>query len=287
MSLVLAIQPDRDQAARLAAVCRRIGTDLVLAPSAPEALAALGSRVPDLVLSAPLISAHDEAAVSDRLRELGPAALHVQSITAPLLGDRVEEPPRPRGFFAALRLRRPDVTVPATCDPNAFAEQISGYLLRAIAERAALDADAPQAHISVDEPWYLVGAGGADGWTAAGALSDAGPPRGDRQAVENVAAPVDRSVAPAHEQPLVIPATELELTRFLGALEMPGAVHPRRQPAPSRPPRQRRPKRATHSVMLDAAAYFDPARCTFAALVAAFDAVATTEPGMAAAARRW
>jgi hypothetical protein len=199
----------------------------------------------------------------------------------------VEAPPRPRGFFATLRRRRPDFAVPATCDPNAFAEQISGYLLRAIAERAALDAAVPQAEISVDEPWYLVGGGGADGRTAAVAMGDAGHARGiggERGVTQNVAAPpLERSVVPAPEQPLVIPATDLELTLFLGALDTASAV---RQPVASRPPRQRRPKRATHRVMLDASAYFDPARCTFAALVAAFDAVATAEPGMAAAARR-
>ena len=99
MSLVLAIQPDDDQAARLKAACRRVGAELVIAPTAPQAIAALGSRVPDLILSAPLLPASDEAAVAAHLRELGPDALHVQALTAPVLGEPGPEAPAPRGLL--------------------------------------------------------------------------------------------------------------------------------------------------------------------------------------------
>ena len=87
-SLIVAIERDRDQAARLETVVRtRDGADLVPAGSTPEALAALGDRVPDLILAPPLLPARDEAAVADRLRQLGPMAAHVQTITVPRLGS--------------------------------------------------------------------------------------------------------------------------------------------------------------------------------------------------------
>ena len=54
MPIILAIEPDRRQAAHVSAVVRqRVGAELILAETTEGALDAIGSRVPDLVLTAP------------------------------------------------------------------------------------------------------------------------------------------------------------------------------------------------------------------------------------------
>src|SRR5919206_2027959 len=86
MPLILAIEPDRRQASQLTALVRgRLKADLVIGDSADRALAALGERVPDLVLTAALLSPKDEAALGQRLRELNGVAAHVQTLTIPVL----------------------------------------------------------------------------------------------------------------------------------------------------------------------------------------------------------
>ena len=57
----------------------------MLADSAAHALEALEVRIPDLILTPLLLSAQDEAALINRLRELGPAGAHVQTLSIPIL----------------------------------------------------------------------------------------------------------------------------------------------------------------------------------------------------------
>ena len=226
MSLVLAVQPDPDQAARLSSVCRRIGAELVLAASAPEALAALGGRVPDVVLTAPLLPAADDAAIAERLRTLGEDALHVQALAAPILGQPVVEP-QARGLLKAFRRPRP-AAGPAVCDPLAFAGELSGHLLRAVAERAAITGEPIVAPPFDEVP--------TDDGSAAGTAAS---PRGVPQ---TVTAPVD-----------------IDLTSLLDGI----AESPRKRKSPGGRRRKRR--------VYDDAAYFDPSRCEFAAVLEKFD----------------
>src|SRR5262245_42886434 len=87
MPLVLAIDADRRQADQLAALVReRLAVELVQASDAGEALTALGERVPDLIMTSPLLSPFDESVVAEYLRELGPAGAHVQTLRIPVLG---------------------------------------------------------------------------------------------------------------------------------------------------------------------------------------------------------
>ncbi len=143
MALILAVEPDRRQAAQLAAIGRaRLDADLVIAPSADAAIVALGGRIPDLILTSALLSPKDEAALSDRLRALDGAAAHVQSLTIPVLATAApRKRARPRGVLAALR-GKPKAGAPDGCDPALFAEQIETYLQRAHCEREALDGPA-------------------------------------------------------------------------------------------------------------------------------------------------
>jgi hypothetical protein len=134
-SLVVAIEPDRNQAARLSGIVRsRLGAELVLADTAARALATLGDRVPDLILTPALLPARDEAALAGRLRDLGSAAAHVQTVTLPQLGGAIPDQ-SPRGMFERFRRSRPAPAATDGCDPEVFAQQVSAYLQRAQAER--------------------------------------------------------------------------------------------------------------------------------------------------------
>src|SRR5262245_26414674 len=85
--LILAIEADARQALQLNAIAERLRADLVLADSAQRALSALRDRVPDLILTPTLLSGRDDAALTNRLRELGASAAHVQTLTTPILRD--------------------------------------------------------------------------------------------------------------------------------------------------------------------------------------------------------
>lgn len=134
LPLILAIEPDRRQASQLSATVReRLRAELIVAESAEPALAALGDRVPDLILMSALLPTKDEAAVAERLR-LDAAAAHVQTLTIPLLA--APEPPwaMGRGVLSALIGDRSSEEDQG-CDPAVFAEQCAEYLERAVSER--------------------------------------------------------------------------------------------------------------------------------------------------------
>jgi len=163
MPLILAIEPDRRQANQLNAVVKgRLHADLVLADSAERALAELGDRVPDLVLTSALLSPTDEVVLGDRLRALNGVAAHVQTLTIPVLAT-----PRPHvlkragGMLSALGLgRQQRDDVPDGCDPTVFAAQCAEYLERGAAERAAnadkaseTGRDIQLSTSAVEDPW--------------------------------------------------------------------------------------------------------------------------------------
>jgi hypothetical protein len=142
MSLILAIEPDRRQAVHLTTLARGpLNVELVVGDTTERAFEELGPRVPDLVLTSLLLSPKDETALAERLRELDAAGAHVQTLVIPVLGS--EGGARKRsggGLFGRLR-RSADQERPSEgCDPAVFGAQISEYLDRAAAERAALAA---------------------------------------------------------------------------------------------------------------------------------------------------
>src|SRR5688572_33226232 len=107
MPLILAVEPDRRQASHLAAVLRRRPrTELVIDGSATRALDTLAARVPDVLLTSPLLSPQDETALADWLRSLGPAAAGVQALTIPILATAKPAAPPPRGVLSVLRRQR-------------------------------------------------------------------------------------------------------------------------------------------------------------------------------------
>jgi hypothetical protein len=135
MSIILAIEPDRRRAAQLKGMARaHLTAELFVAPTASEALEALGGRVPDVLLTAPLLPSHEEATMADYLRQLGPAAAHVQTLTIPLLAGSSE---RDRPVLSTFLRERMTRTEPEGCDPSVFAGQITEYLREAQERRDA------------------------------------------------------------------------------------------------------------------------------------------------------
>jgi CheY-like chemotaxis protein len=148
MQLILAIDADKRQAAQLAALVRgRFDAEFVQAESAGEALQVLAERVPDLIMTSPLLSPFDDGVLAEYLREIGPAGAHVQTLRIPVLGVAK---PAGRGLFSFGRKRRNE-SAPDGCDPTFFADEIAVYLARAAEERQATNGSPePRAAVPAD-----------------------------------------------------------------------------------------------------------------------------------------
>jgi len=147
MPLILAIDSDRRQSEQLAALMRKsLKVELVQATSAGEGLHALRDRVPDLILTSPLLSPFDDGVLDEYLRELGTQAAHVQTVRIPVLS--AVSKPSARTLFSLRRTKTPS-TAPDGCDPKVFADEIAQYLARA-QERRAARASAPTVMASAD-----------------------------------------------------------------------------------------------------------------------------------------
>ena len=137
MALILAIEPDRNQANQLTAMARgRLHADLVIEATAERAFAELGDRVPDLILTAALLSPRDEAALGERLRALESAAAHVHTLTIPVLAAPRSRP-RVGGMLSALRRDRASSELDG-CDPAVSGDNEISAGERWLLTRAAL-----------------------------------------------------------------------------------------------------------------------------------------------------
>jgi hypothetical protein len=140
MAIVLAIEPDRRQAAHLTTIVRhQVGAELLLADTTEGALDAIGDRIPDLVLVPALLSPQDDAALAAALRVIA-AAAHVRTLTIPVLSSGTKRAAI-GGMLAKWRKNRTASPEPEGCDPAVFGEQISTYLREAAAERAQIEDD--------------------------------------------------------------------------------------------------------------------------------------------------
>jgi len=137
MSLILAVEPDKRQAKQLSAVVRQqVRAELVVADSGAAALAALRDRIPDLILTPPLLPPKDEAVLTGWLRKMGDAAAHVQTLAIPILAEAAPRGKESSSASIFGRLREPQAQDAAGgCDPAVFAEQVMVYLDRAGTER--------------------------------------------------------------------------------------------------------------------------------------------------------
>lgn len=132
---ILAIGNDADEAAWVnGAVRRRVKADLVRARSVAEAIRAMETRVPDLLLVPALLSPRDESALMEAVRA-NPAAAHVQMLTVPV-PTQAESGSTPRGFLSRFRREQTASESPAGSMAAAFADQIAASLKRAQEARA-------------------------------------------------------------------------------------------------------------------------------------------------------
>jgi hypothetical protein len=164
MALILAIEPDRRQSSKIAAIVKnKLHAEIVSGDTTEHAVEALAGRVPDLILTSMLLSRKDDAALADWLRASDEAGAHVQTLVIPVLGggygDYKEEG---SGLLSRLRGRSSDST--DGCDPEIFADQIREYLEHAAEARrhaalrledmkeAAAAAEARSVESAADEP---------------------------------------------------------------------------------------------------------------------------------------
>jgi len=125
--LILAVEPDVQQASQLTALFRKqFSAELVLASSTGAALSKLRGRVPELVLTSALIQPRDEAELIAWLRGLGDAGSHVQTVTIPTLAG--DEPQERKGGGGLFGRDKAVAAAPDSCDPAVFADWISIYL---------------------------------------------------------------------------------------------------------------------------------------------------------------
>ncbi len=137
MSLILAIEPNKNQAHQLSTLVRtHLKAELVTAPTAAAALNALGDRIPDVVLTPALFSPRDEEALTERLRQMGADGSHVQTLAIPILAASS------KGSGGMLGRKKEKGESEVGCDPGVFAEQIRIYLQRAAVDRRAQASEA-------------------------------------------------------------------------------------------------------------------------------------------------
>jgi hypothetical protein len=136
MALILAIEPDRRQASRVAAIVKnRLHAEIVQADTTEHAVEALAGRVPDLILTSMLLSRKDDAALADWLRESDEAGRHVQTLVIPVLGGSRDGDDGGGLLSRFTRGRSRDDATTDGCEPEVFAAQIREYLDHAAEER--------------------------------------------------------------------------------------------------------------------------------------------------------
>ena len=141
MQLILAIDSDPRRAEQLASLVHaRLTVDLVQATSAGEGLHALQDRIPDLILTAPLLSPFDDGVLDEYLRDLGAAGAHVQTVRIPVLSTGHKKAALAKRLFLLGRKQPTSAATPDGCDPKVFADEIAAYLSRAAGARESVAA---------------------------------------------------------------------------------------------------------------------------------------------------
>jgi len=129
--LILAIEPDRRQCAKLGLLARNLHFEMVIVTSVTEALDLLATRVPDLLLTSPQIVHREDAQLSDRLRELEAERLKTPRLTIPLL-ELPNRRPQGQQKGAVIRFHS---RAQEAVDPTAFGMYLTRQLDRIVAER--------------------------------------------------------------------------------------------------------------------------------------------------------
>jgi hypothetical protein len=146
LALILALESDHRQATLLGNLIReQVHAELQIVDSRDAALAAIASRIPDVILLSSLLSPRDEEDLLKHLRLLE-GAEHVQTHNIPMMATGTAEEPSGGGLFGRLRRKPKKQEIFAVCDPAVFAAEITSYVIRA--EEAKIEA-AARAHALV------------------------------------------------------------------------------------------------------------------------------------------
>jgi hypothetical protein len=129
--LIVAVERNSAQIDHLTAVASRVKAELRLADSIGSALRLIEAELPDVILIPALLSSKDELALGSRLRDLGSAAAHVQTLTMP----RFEPPTAPSGGGMLSFKRKALGTLFPRTAADTFVAQLTVYLERATAIR--------------------------------------------------------------------------------------------------------------------------------------------------------
>jgi CheY-like chemotaxis protein len=286
MSVILVVEPDSRHAAQLAAMARKhLTSELVMADSADRAVAAMADRVPDVLLMSSLLSRQDEATLAAWLRDLGPAAAHVQEMTIPILAGTSRPVPKRRGVLSGLRKERDDSAATEGCGLDEFARQVSAYVGFAYAHRGIAEpvveppppfevetpSSPPEPEIVPIKTRAVERIGDdEDGWVPIaldGAWEEPAPPQ--RLALTPVADNKELLVAAAAPEPVEIVGPEPESIAV--GEQQPVAIA---APAPQAPKtRKTNSRKRRTKPTQDDWGLFDPDQCGFAALVAKLDEI--------------
>jgi hypothetical protein len=150
MRLILAIEPDRRQAARVSALGRgALDAELLVAESTERGVEALGGRRPDLILTSLLLSPKDEA----DLRDLDRSGEPVPTLMIPVLASSSRSKEGRGGLLARLHIskQQAEPTSGDGCDPKMFAAQIEEYLTHAAEQQESRAAERRHESLQVRE----------------------------------------------------------------------------------------------------------------------------------------
>jgi hypothetical protein len=299
MSLILAIEPDRYQANQLTAMVRgRLRAELVLAGAAETALANLGQRVPDLILTSALLSTKDETMLAEWLRTLSGDAAHVQTLTIPVLETPMPVSPTRTGIFALLPERVSSPAAPDGCDPAVFAEQCAAYLERSATERSPVEttpaAGSVAPHREPEPAEEVIAAVEAPPEVRIAEPPPPPPPAAEAiedsieidlsgmlddkvfqqlsEAIETVSRDSSRVAAPATTKGEVWTPSSLGSAASWPGLDFAASAH-QDQPPSSTSARSAAKRFPARKPLQDEWGFFDPAQCGFSALLAKLDEI--------------
>ena len=290
MSVILVVEPDSRHAAQVAAMARKhLTAELVIADSAGHAVAAMADRVPDVLLMSSLLSRQDEATLAAWLRDLGPAAAHVQELRIPILAATPTRVPERRGVLSGFRRNR-ETAATDGCALEEFARQVSAYVGFAYAYRGIAEPVVgppppchqvepapvpPEPDVVRIETAAVDGVGDEEDRRLAIAFDDACEepalprriwaltPIADHKAWLVAAAELPQ----AAPEPTAIAEPRPESESLAVAEQEPVAIAAAASPA-SEPTTKRKGRRRGKIPAQDGGGLFDPDQCGFAALVA-------------------
>jgi len=297
--LIVAVEPDANQAKRLASMAKRyLRAEFIVEATATAALKGLRDRVPDLILTPVLLSSRDEMLLTERLRVLGAAAAHVQTLAIPILSSA--QPTIGERGSRFIRRRQQPEPEDRGCELSVFADQVKIYLERAAAEQQArtdLVPDAPivaETHITHGTAVEIEPIAAAEESAVTLPLEEPVAPI-DESAAEDTydewlpveLSPLSESEPPSAPLAAPDPSQARALEAEFGLVAVPGHAPqlwrvgleepPAPDPAPTfrtAAPMRRRPRAARPAPPIDDWAYFDPTQSGFKALIRRLDEIA-------------